>query len=115
MQEVKLLSERHEILNGMVGDNRRFRSAFCGEERAGRNEIKSGSATCAEKVRFMEISNERGEARRLQRSGNSRRMKKEADTQDRLSFESSRLPAVDHVEERMCGVSEIEAGTRGDG
>ena len=43
--------------------------------------------------------NERDEARRLQRSGSSRRMKKEADLQDLLSFESCRSSAVDHVEE----------------
>ena len=42
---------------------------------------------------------ERDEARRLQRSGSSRRMKKEADPQDLLSFESCRSSAVDHVEE----------------
>ena len=43
--------------------------------------------------------NGRYEARRLQRSGSSRRMKKEADSQDLLSFESCRSSAVDHVEE----------------
>ena len=42
---------------------------------------------------------ERDEARRLQRSGSWKRTRKEADTQDRLSFESSRSSAVDHVEE----------------
>ena len=43
--------------------------------------------------------NERDEARRLQRSGSSRRMKKEADSQDLFSLESCRSSAVDHVEE----------------
>ena len=43
--------------------------------------------------------NARYEARRLQRSGSSRRMKKEAESQDLLSFESCRSPAVDHLEE----------------
>ena len=43
--------------------------------------------------------NERDEARRLQRSGSSRRMKKEADSQGLLSCESSRSSAVNHVEE----------------
>ena len=43
--------------------------------------------------------NERDEARRLQRSGNSRRMKKEMDLQNLLSFESCRSSTVDHVEE----------------
>ena len=42
---------------------------------------------------------ERHEARRLQRSGSSRTMKEEADSQDLLSFQSCRSPAVDHVEE----------------
>ena len=43
--------------------------------------------------------NERDEARRLQRSGSSRRMKKEADPQDLVSFQSCRSSAVDRVEE----------------
>ena len=43
--------------------------------------------------------NERDEARRLQGSGSSRRMKKDADSQDLFSFESCRSSAVDHVEE----------------
>ena len=38
-------------------------------------------------------------ARRLQRSGSSRRMKKEMDLQNLLSFESCRSSTVDHVEE----------------
>ena len=42
---------------------------------------------------------ERDEAKKLQRSGSSRRTKKEADSQDFLSFESCRSSAVDHVEE----------------
>ena len=40
--------------------------------------------------------NERDEARRLQRSGNSRRTKMEVDSQDLLSFESCRSSAVDY-------------------
>ena len=40
-----------------------------------------------------------GKMRMEQRSGSSRRMKKEADSQDLLSFESCRSSAVDHVEE----------------
>ena len=43
--------------------------------------------------------NESDEARRLQRSGNSRRMKKEMDLQNLLSCESCRSSTVDHVEE----------------
>ena len=44
---------------------------------------------------FMEISERRDEARRLQRSGSSRRTKKEADSQDFLCFQSSRSSAVE--------------------
>ena len=43
--------------------------------------------------------NESDEARWLQRSESSRRTRKEADTQDLLSFESRRSSAVDHIEE----------------
>ena len=43
--------------------------------------------------------NESDEAIKLQRSGNSRRMKKEMDLQNLLSFESCRSSTVDHVEE----------------
>ena len=47
----------------------------------------------------LRYQNESDEARRLQRSGNSRRMKKEMDLQNLLSFESCRSSTVDHVEE----------------
>ena len=43
--------------------------------------------------------NQRGVARRLQRFGNTRRMKKEADYQDFFSFNSCRSSVVDQVEE----------------
>ena len=49
---------------------------------------------------------ERDEARRLQRSGNSRRVKKEMDLQHSFSSESCRSSTVDHVEEMNSGVSE---------
>ena len=53
--------------------------------------------------------NGRDEARRLQRSGSSRRIKKEADSQDLLSFQSCRR-------RDEFGLSEKDAGrTRGDG
>ena len=42
---------------------------------------------------------QRDEASKLQRSGNSRRMKKEMDLQNLLSLESCRSSTVDHVEE----------------
>ena len=56
-QEVKLLSERQEILKGMVEDKNEvaeqskgkvLRAFFCGDEGAGRKEIRRGSDTCAE-------------------------------------------------------------------
>ena len=65
--------------------------------------------------------NERDEARRLQRSGSSRRIKKEADSQDLLSVVSCRSSAVDHVEDmslesprRMHDVQEVVGETAGD-
>ena len=64
--------------------------------------------------------NESDEARRLQRSGSLRRMKKEVDSQDVLSFESCRSSAVDHVEEmslespsKMQDVQELMSETAG--
>ena len=48
---------------------------------------------------LWKYQNERDVARRLQRFGSSRRMKKKADSQDPLSFESCSSSVVDHVEE----------------
>ena len=62
-----------------------LRAFFCGDEGAGRKEIRRGSDTCAEKHGLWRYQNDRNEARRLQRSGSSRRMKKEADLQDLCS------------------------------
>ena len=68
------------------------------------------------KYDFWRHQNERHEARRLQRSGSSRRVKKEADSQDLLSFQSCRSSAVDHVEEmslqspRMIQVVQVVIG-----
>ena len=61
------------------------------------------------KFELWRYQNERDEARRLQRSGCSRRMK-EVDSQDLLSFQSCRSSAVDHVEENQSGVFEKESG-----
>ena len=63
-QEVKLLTERQEVLKGMVGDKIRLQSRatekyyeqMFGDEGAGRKEIESGSDTCAEKAHVDEIS-----------------------------------------------------------
>ena len=64
--------------------------------------------------------NESDEARRLQRSGSSRRMKKEVDSQGLLSCESCRSSAADHVEEmslvspsKMQDVQEVMSETAG--
>ena len=51
------------------------------------------------KYDLWRYQNERNEARRLQRSGNSRRMKKEVDLQYLFSSESGRSSTVDNVEE----------------
>ena len=48
---------------------------------------------------LWKYQNERDAVKRLQRFGSSRRMKKEADSQDLLSYESCRSSVVDHVEE----------------
>ena len=61
---------------------------------------KSEEALCAEIVRFLEMpERKRDETRRLQRSGSSRRMNMEADSQDLPSVNSCRSSAVDHVDE----------------
>ena len=51
------------------------------------------------KYTLWKYQNERDVARRLQRFGYTRGTKKEADSQDFLSFDSCRSSAVDHVEE----------------
>ena len=68
MQEVKLLSERQEVLKGMVEDKIRsqsdgtvLRADVRGDEGAGREEIKGGSATCASlesprKIQVVEVA-----------------------------------------------------------
>ena len=59
------------------------------------------------------FQDERDEARRLQRSGSSRRTNKETDLQEFLSVQSRRSSAVDHVDQ--SGVFEKESGrTSGD-
>ena len=51
------------------------------------------------KFDLWRFQNERDEARSLPRSGSSRRMKMETDSQDPFSVQSCRSSAVDHVEE----------------
>ena len=115
-QEVTLLSERQESLKGMVGDTIRLQSRATDkyyeqffEEMKELEEKKSEKALLLvqKKHDLWRYLFERDEARRLQRSGSSRRTKQEADSQDLLSFESCRSSAVDHVE---AGVSEKDAG-----
>ena len=52
-----------------------------------------------QKHTLCKYQNERDHARRLRRFGSTRRMMKEADSQDLLSCESCRSSVVDHVEE----------------
>ena len=81
MQEVKLLSERQEILKGMVEDKLRLQSRATEkyyeqifEEMKELEEKKSKEALLLvqKKRTLWRYQNERDEARRLQRSGNSR-------------------------------------------
>ena len=58
---------------------------------------------CRKKYDLWRCENERDEARRLQRSGSSRRVKEEADSQDLLSLESCRSSVVDQVEWMSLG------------
>ena len=76
MQDLGCLSEMQEIFSGMVEDE----------------------TTCAEKVRFMEISER---MRWSKKSVEIWKLEKdeEADSRDLLSVESCRSSAVDHVEE----------------
>ena len=108
MQEVKLLSERQEVLKGMVEDNIRLQSKATDkydeqifQEMKELDERKSKEALLhvQKKHILMLFQNETDKGRRLQRSGSSRRTKKEADSQDLLSVESCRSSAVDHVGE----------------
>ena len=93
MHEVKSLSERQEILKGMVEDKIRLKSRatekYCDqilEEMKELEEKKSEEALLLvqKKHILMRYHNERYEARRLQ--GCSRGTRKEADLQDLLSF-----------------------------
>ena len=107
-QEVKLLSERQK-LKGMVEDRIRLQGRATEkyyerffEEMKELEEQTSEEALILvqEKHDLCRCQNERDEARRLQITGSSRRMKKEADSQDLLSFESCKSSAAEHAEER---------------
>ena len=60
----------------------------------------------------MRYQNERIEARRLQRSGSSRRMKREADSQDLLSFGVIQVIGGGLHQRDESGVSEKDADVR---
>ena len=106
-QEVNLLSERQEMLKGMVEDKIRLQSRATEkyyEQHFHEMELEEKKSREAllpvqNKYDFWRYQNERDEARRLQRSGSLRRMKEEVDSLDILSFKSCRSSAVDHVEE----------------
>ena len=89
MQEVKLLSERQEILKGMVEDKIRLQSRAMVknyeqifEEMKELEEKKSKAALLhlQKKHILWRCRNERDEARRLQRFGSSRRTRQEKQT-----------------------------------
>ena len=107
MQELKLLSERQEVLKGMVEDKIRLQSRATEkyyeqifEEMKEPEEKKSKEALLLVQKKYilMRYQNERDEARRAQRSGSSRETRKKVDLQDHLSFESCRSSA-DCIEE----------------
>ena len=107
-QEVNCLSERQEIIRGMLEDKFRMQSRATDkyydqifEEMKELEEKKSEEALLLVQKKFdlWRFQNERDEARSLHGSGSSRRMKMEADSQDFLSVQSCRSSAVDGVEE----------------
>ena len=107
MQEVRVLSERQDILKNTVGDKIRLQSRatekYCDqifEETKELEEKQSEEPLLLVQKRhhLWRYHKERDESRRLQRSGSSRRMKKEFDLQNLISFESCRSSEVDHVE-----------------
>ena len=107
MQEVKLLSERQEVLKGMVEDKNRLPSRTTQKdydqnvEEMELDEKKSREDPLIGQKNhdLWSDENERYYARRLQRSGSSRRTRKDADTQNLSFFEACMSSAVDHVEE----------------
>ena len=108
MQEVKLLSERQEMLKGMIEDKIRlqrratekyYEQIFEDMKELEEKKSEEASPLVQKKHTLWKYQNEKDDARRLQRSGSSRRTKKEADSQDFLSVQSCRSSAVDHVEE----------------
>ena len=108
MQEVILLSERQDVLKGMVEDKIRLQSRGTKkyyeqifEEMLGLEEMKSKEALLLvqKKHIMMRYQRERDTSRMLQRSRSSRVTSKGVDMQDLLSFESCRSSVVDDMEE----------------
>ena len=108
MQELKLLSERQEVLKGMVEDKIRLQSRaaekYCEqicEEMKELEEKKPREALLPVQKNniLMRFQSERDKARMLQRSGESRVIRTGADIKDTLSFESCRSSVVDDMEE----------------
>ena len=121
MQEVKLLSEGQETPKRMVEDKIRLQSRAMEQtyEEMKKLELKKSE----EALLFVQkrhdswrYQNERDEAGRLQRSGSSRRMEKEVDSQDLLSFQSCRSSAVERqdVQEVMGEIAGNATRGRGE-
>ena len=105
MQEVKLLSERQEVLKGLVEDKIRLQSRATEksifEEMKELEEKKSKEALLlVQKKRIlMRYQSARDKAKMLQGSGSSKVTRKGMDIQDLLSFEPCRSSVVDDMEE----------------
>ena len=109
------LSERQEIFRGMVEDKIRMQSRPTGtyydqifEKMKELEGKKSEEALLLvqKKLDLWRYQNKRDEARRLQRSGSSRKMKKEADSQDLLSFQSCSLESPRKTQDVQVVMSE---------
>ena len=102
---MKLSSARQEIVKSTLEDKLRMQSRATEQYDQIFEEVKELEENKSEEPQLIvqrstvygDIQNDRDEARRLQRSGRSRRTK-EADSQD-LSFESCRSSVVDYTEE----------------
>ena len=113
------LSERQEISRGMVEDKIRMQSRatekYCEqifEEMKELEEKKSEEAlTLVQKKNDLwRYQNERDEARRLQRSGSSRRMTNQADSQDLCLLPVMQVIDGGSRHTNKSGVSEKDSG-----
>ena len=78
MQEVKLLSERQEVLAGLVEDNSRLQSkatdkALCndlrGDEGVGREKVERSLGTRTEEAHFIRMSKREGKSKKVANIG----------------------------------------------